>query len=356
MTAHPGAGAPSLPGPWSAILDEARRYPSPHNSQPIVVRVHDDRRAELFYDLDRGLPAENFGIPFAHVCAGVFLESLATVAAAHGWAVREDLRLAEMDFASPRRHHLLGTVELAPTPVTDAAREQMAAFRRRRTSRRPYDRRPVDPRATAEVAAIAAAAGQEFGRTAEQGLVDDLIRINQETLFDDLRDDAVHAEILTWIRTSKRQAAATRDGLSAETMLIPGPLLRIAMRHRWLWDLPVVGGLFRRVYLSTMRGVRELGWLTGPFDGPRDHVEAGRCFLRVWLAFTRHGVDLHPFGTVITNPRSHAAFVERTGIDESGGRMAWMLFRYGTGKPPPRAWRRGLDAMLLDRETTGVAS
>lgn len=360
MTAQPGATAapspPALPGPWSAILDEARRYPSPHNSQPITVRVHDDRRADLFYDLDRGLPAENFGIPFAHVCAGVFLEALATVAAAHGWAVREDLRLAEMDFSSDERQHRLGTVELRPTPVTDAAREQMAAFRRRRTSRRPYDRRPVTPAALEEVAAIAAAMGQEFGRTGEQHLVDDLIRINQETLFDDLRDDAVHAEILTWIRTSKRQAAATRDGLSAETMLIPGPLLAIAMRHRWLWDLPVVGGLFRRVYLATMRGVRELGWLTGPFEGPRDHVEAGRCFLRLWLAFTRHGVDLHPFGTVITNPRSHAAFVERTGIEESDGRMAWMLFRYGTGKPPPRAWRRSLDAMLLDRGTTAVGS
>ena len=43
MTAQ--LGAPDLPGPWSAILDEARRYPSPHNSQPITVRVHDDRRA-----------------------------------------------------------------------------------------------------------------------------------------------------------------------------------------------------------------------------------------------------------------------------------------------------------------------
>ena len=30
--------------------------------------------------------------------------------------------------------------------------------------------------------------------------------------------------------------------------------------------------------------------------------------------------------------------------------MAWMLFRYGTGKPPPRAWRRRLDAMLLNGE------
>ena len=40
-----------------------------------------------------------------------------------------------------------------------------------------------------------------------------------------------------------------------------------------------------------------------------DYIEAGRCFMRLWIAFTVHDVYLHPFGTVITNPRSHAAFV-----------------------------------------------
>ena len=254
-----------------------------------------------------------------------------------------------MDFSSPQRQHLLGGLELTPVPVTDAAREQMAAFRRRRTSRRPYDRRLVDRAVLEEVAAIAGGMGQRFGCTDEQVLVDDLIRINQETLFDDLRDDAVHEEILTWIRTSKRQAAATRDGLSAETMLMPGPLLRTAMRHRWLWDLPVVGAAFRRVYLvDDARGPRA-GLARPAPSRPRattSRPAAASCASGSPSPATAS--HLHPFGTVITNPRSHAAFIERTGIDESGGRMAWMLFRFGTGKPPPRAWRRTLDAMLID--------
>ena len=341
------ADPPSLPGPWAAVLEEVRHYPSPHNSQPITVRVLDARRADFFYDLDRGLPAENFGIPFGHVCAGVFLEALATVSAGHGFAVTESLRDDDLDFSSPDRRHLLGTLALTPTPVTAAARVQLEAFRRRRTSRRPYGRTVVDPAVTDEVTAIATGMGQRFGHSAEPGLVDDLVRINQETLFDDLRDDAVHAEILTWIRTSRRSARATGDGLSAETLGMPGPVLGFAMRHRGLWDAPVIGLLVRRVYLATMRGVREVGWLAGPFDGPRDYIEAGRCFLRLWLAFTRHGVHLHPFGTVITNPRSHAAFVDRAGIEESEGRMAWMLFRYGPSATPPRAERRELAAMLL---------
>lgn len=344
---------PSLPGPWRPILELARHYPSPHNSQPITVAVRDERTAQFCYDLDRGLPAENFGIPFGHVCAGVFLESLATVAAGHGFAVTEALRGDDLDFAAADRNHLLGTLTLTPIPITPAAREQLAAYRRRRTSRRPYQRTLVDPAVLTEVEAIATGMGQRFGHTADRALVDELIRINQQTLFDDLRNDAVHAEILAWIRTSRRAAAATRDGLSAETMLLPGPLLGFAMRHRGMWDLPVLGGLFRRAYLATMRGVRELGWLTGPFAGPLDYVQAGRCFMRIWLAFTRHDVYLHPFGTVITNPRSHAAFVTAAGVAEGDGRLAWMLFRYGHSAPPPPAFRRDLDAMLLHPDPAG---
>ncbi|MEG8036668.1 hypothetical protein QP157_15545 [Sphingomonas sp. LR61] len=59
-----------MASPWTGIIEDARHYPSPHNSQPIVVRVEDDRTATVFYDLRRGLPAESFGIPFGHVCAG----------------------------------------------------------------------------------------------------------------------------------------------------------------------------------------------------------------------------------------------------------------------------------------------
>jgi hypothetical protein len=99
--------------------------------------VLDECRAEFFYDLDLGLLAENFGIPFGHVCAGVFLEALSTVAAGHGFTVTETLRGDDLDFAAADRHQPLGTLALGPTEVTAAARDQLVAFRRRRTSRRP---------------------------------------------------------------------------------------------------------------------------------------------------------------------------------------------------------------------------
>ena len=161
------------------------------------------------------------------------------------------------------------------------------------------------------------------------------------------RNDDVYDEIMTWLRFSRREAARRADGLSAEAMLMPGPLLHFAMRHRGLWRAPVVGAAIRTMYLNTMRGVRQLGWLEGPFAGPRDHLEAGRTFMRVWLQLAAEHVHLHPFGTVITNPGSHRTFAEAVRADETEDRMAWMLFRFGYSKRPPVAHRRPAASMLV---------
>ncbi|MFD5599481.1 hypothetical protein ACFWHR_05435 [Leucobacter sp. NPDC058333] len=337
--------------PWPALVEDARRYPSPHNSQPIKLRPRDDRTATLYYDLDLGLPAESFGIPFAHVCAGVFLETFRVVARAAGFDVRETLDHAEMDFDGADRLHRFADVELRPIELTDAQRVEAGAaldrLRSRRTSRRPYLSRSVPGEVIGGVERICEAAGHTFRHTNDRDLVRKIVRVNQATLFDDLENDAVYAEIMEWLRFSKREALERSDGLSAEAMLMPGRILRYAMAHRGLWRAPVVGSAIRAIYLRTMRGVHELAWIEGPFDGPADYIEAGRTFMRTWLELHRQGVVLHPFGTVITNPRSHALFAEAAGAREGDGRMAWMLFRIGYSAYPPLAHRRSAASMLL---------
>ena len=338
-------------GTWAAIIADARRYPSPHNSQPIKLRPTGQRTASVFYDLDLGLPAESFGIPFGHVCAGVFLETLRVVAEAAGFALHEQLHLDEMDFDAEIRLHRFADVQLIP--IEQSADERVAAqaalerLRTRRTSRRPYTSRSVPADVYAAVERIAADAGQQLRHTADRKLVRRLVHVNQATLFDDLQNDAVYGEIMHWLRFSKQEAKQKADGLSAEAMLMPGPLLRFAMRHRGMWRLPVIGSIIRGIYLNTMRGVHELAWLEGPFAGPSDYIEAGRTFMRVWLELHRHGVVLHPFGTVITNPRSHAQFADAVQASEDDTRMAWMLFRLGYSAHPPLAHRRDASQMLL---------
>lgn len=336
------------PVPIIDILKEARFYPSPHNSQPMLVKVNEDETLDVYYDLKRGLPAEAFGAQFGYVCTGVFLKSLEIVARHYGYKTVEKLILTDMDFTSDDRHHLMGSVSFVPAEASDQSEAAYKNYLARKTSRIPYDNKLVDASAIAAATALAATYGQTLHVVDNKELVKKVIDINQRTLFMDLENDAVHAELMEWLRFSHREAETKADGLSAETMLINGSVLRFMIKHRGLWRLPIIGSLVKYIYLNTMRGVRQVGWISGPFATLDDYVQAGKCFMDVWVLLTGSDIRLHPYGTVITNQTSHKAFTELVGQAESDGEMAWILFRLGYSKLPPQSFRRDLSSMIIE--------
>jgi hypothetical protein len=329
---------------WDTILTYARRYPSGHNTQPIKLRV-DGSRAELFYDLDLGLPAEPFGIPFGSVCAGIFVEAVSIVAHALGCTVDEQLDFTPMDFTSRERLHPLGVLTLGPSasPIDDLNPELMLT---RNTSRLRYEPRQVPAAVIDEAREMAAAHGHLLAGSSDRRFVDDIVRINQRTLFYDLDEPLARAELQSYLRYSEREARTKADGLSARCLALPGPLLRVLMGHYWIWKVPVLSSMLRLVYMRSMRDVLQLVWVKGRFFDERDYTEAGRLMLRLWLLFTRHGLVLHPFGSVITNPRAHAELAALI-AEEEGADMIWMLFRLGYSAQPPVSHRRDVSEMLL---------
>lgn len=321
---------------WRQILPYAHRYPSPHNSQPIKVRIDGDT-LHLFYDTERGLPAEPYGIPFGSLCAGVFAEAVTIAAHALQFNVVEQLDYSPMEFGTSRRLHPLGslTLEAANGPVDDLDPRLMLE---RRTSRLPYDKRPVPEDVVREAAAEAARRGHVLVSIDDPSIVGKIITINQKTLFYDLENPAVRREIQGYLRYSEREAVRKADGLSARCLGVPGPLMRLVMGNYWVSQAPGLGHVVKSVYLRSMRGVTHMAWLKGPFADERDYTEAGRAFLRVWLIFTKHNVYLHPFGSVITNPRAHQELVSL--VDErEDGEMVWLLFRIGYSRRPPASHR-----------------
>jgi len=329
---------------WDRILMYARRYPSPHNSQPIRLRI-DGPRAELFYDLDRGLPAESYGAPFGSVCCGVFVEAVSIAAHGLGCEVFEELDFTPMDFDGRERLHSLGVLTLQPsaTPIEDLDPELMLT---RRTSRLRYEPRPAPAAVTEEAQRMAAAHGHVLGTSSERRLVDEIVAVNQRTLFYDLANPEVRAEIQSYLRYSEREARAKADGLSARCLSLPGPLLRVLMGNYWIWNVPVVSSALKAIYMRSMRGVSQVAWIKGPFADERGYTAAGRVMLRIWLLLTQHGLVLHPFGSVITNPRAHRELVATLG-EQEGSDMIWMLFRLGYSRAPPVSHRRELAELTL---------
>jgi hypothetical protein len=328
--------------PWTDLIELARWAPSPHNIQTWKVRLLSDRHAELLYDPARTLPATDPDGAFTKVGLGVFVETLAVAAAARGFRLEVEWDEFELD------HRAAGPRRAASLRLADGGADGLDAelIRRRRTSRLPFDGRPVDGELLRELERISGAFGHRFTASSDPSFVDWVLELNRDTLFYDLADEGARGEIGSWLRFSERRAAAERDGFSPRCLGFPGWLLFLFFRVPAVATLPGVNAAIRRRYFATTSGTRTIGWFQGPFGGHAESIEAGRLLARLWLTLTRHGVQLHPFGSIITNPRASARLHERIAVSD-GEAPLWLIVRLGYSAEPPRSHRLRTDELLV---------
>jgi hypothetical protein len=75
---------------WREILDDARWAPSPHNTQPWLVRLLSPEAAELYAPRERLLPVEDPEGRFETAAQGIFLEALDVAAGKLGLTVETE--------------------------------------------------------------------------------------------------------------------------------------------------------------------------------------------------------------------------------------------------------------------------
>jgi hypothetical protein len=322
---------------WADLVEDARRAPSPHNTQPWLVEVDDETRALLLCRAERLLPVEDPDGRFLTCGMGVFVDALRVAAAARG------LELADEFLAPDLSARAAGDIEvarltLASGPADGAGRE---ALLRRRTSRLPYDGRPAPGPSLADLAAVAARFGHIARFSTDPDVVAWVVDLNASTLFYDLAEDDRRAEIRHWTRTTEQEAALAADGFSPRCLGFPGALLRLFFDHHRV--IRPFEPLLKRVYLRQMRGTATVGWIAGPWATSEEWYRGGRMLLRFWLALTAHGLELQPFGSVITNPTAHARLDERLGNESE---EVWLLLRIGYSADPPRSARLPVERVL----------
>jgi hypothetical protein len=330
-------------GTWEALLDVARWAPSPHNIQPWRLRQRSDDEAELLCRPERLLPDTDPTGRFTMVGLGIFVETLAIAARAAGTELSVEYDGTRL---SPDTAEAIPFAQLRLVPP--AEREDLAPelIRARRTSRLPYDGRPVPDGVLGELGAVADSYGHRVAFSSDPDLVRWALELNRETLFFDLTDERARREVGAWLRFSGREAAERGDGFSPAALGFPGWLLRLFFHSRGVFDLPGLRTVVRRLYDRTMRGTRTVAWIQGPFDDPEHWVEAGRMLARLWLTLTKHGVQLHPFGSIITNEDANARLRRRVDHDPAAG-MLWLIMRLGYSAEPPRSHRLETRELLV---------
>jgi hypothetical protein len=328
---------------WAELVDDARWAPSPHNVQPWLVRPLAATEAELLCDPVRTLPDTDPAGRFVTVGLGVFVESLAIAAAARGLrleVVYEGTRVDPRASAPVPFAHLSLTARDVEEPLG------VALLRERRTSRTPYDGRPAADGVLERLRALAAPDGHTLRWSHDPALVAAVLALNEETLFFDMTDPVARREIGRWVRFSAAEAARRRDGFSPATLGFPGPLLKLFFRDQRLLAMPGARGGVRRLYRRTMRGTRTVAWLQGPFEHPHHWLAAGRLLQRLWLTMTAQGLQLHPFGSIVTNDEANAQAHELLELTPDAG-IFWLVLRLGYGAKPPRSHRLETERLLV---------
>jgi hypothetical protein len=323
---------------WRKIAAIAAQSPSTHNTQGWRVRVESERKATLFYDRERTLPAEDVSGDFNIINMGIFERGMEIAAAVHGHRLVWDLALDESE---QRGRHV---------PVAHLSLEQgrdertaslLAPFLFRQTSRIPYNGQRVDGHALGDLRAQAMERGHRFCYTQDPASVRWAMKLNSETIANDLQAPAVRQELRRWMRLTRAEAESKADGLWSACLNQNSVLAWYMTRAPQTLRLDFARRVLLDSYLSSQAGTPAVGWIAGDIRTRERQFEAGRFLLDFWVRLTAWGLYIMPYGSLYTNSQSNMEVGLRTG--DPG---FWLIFRMGYGPVPPKSFRLPVERLV----------
>jgi hypothetical protein len=293
-----------------ALVAEASLAPSVHNIQPTRWRAWEDRVA-VVADPARRLPV---GDPEGR-----------DVAVSHGCAV-EGFRLA----AAARNLNLAiatGGPEVAVLTRDGAGEpDDLSTFV---TTRRTYRGRFEKTGSARDACARIAGFCPDLVVVEDEARIADVATLYDEASLRWFRRADYRAELVSWMRLSRRHPGWARDGLNAEAMemsgleavgagfvLRPGvfeALDRIGAAGALVAEAPVV------------RTATAVALFHRSVDEPP--FETGRRFYRVWLSFTQAGLSASPMAVLADDPAASAILAAEFGLGPD--RRLITVFRLG---------------------------
>ena len=327
---------------WRELIDYARWCPTVHNLQPHKIKIISPSEAELYYDPARLLPVEDPECVFVTVAMGVFIETLSIAAATY----RKKILIIEV--IEPIQTNRTANTLFARLQLTDTIESEPLGrelIKKRRTSRLHYNGHPLDNETISKLKKEALLFNHEFFNSSEKGLVDYIIKLNQETLFEDISSEADRKELDHLFRYSEAKAREHKDGLWARCMCVPGAMLQSVFRHPGLWT-GFRQHILSAYYKKGFTGTATVCWFGGRFNNTSDWLNAGRMLARCWLITTQDDAYIHPFGSLITNVNAYKK-INAKFTQPSEGKKIWMIFRAGYSSEPTRSFRLDTDDIII---------
>ncbi|MBN8605363.1 MAG: hypothetical protein J0L81_00440 [Caulobacterales bacterium] len=312
-----------------ALIGAANRAPSVHNIQPTRFRVDDDRTITLLEDTSRRLFVGDPEGKDNQKSIGAAFEGLMLALAARG--LGSDME--KLNGVGDPRETI--RVRIASGGVGDA----LETFTHTRASYRGAFAKPIDAdhaalmkiaEACPDLRVIEGAAALQY-----------IGRVFDDASMEVLRVPDYRAELLSWMRLSRKHPRYERDGLNAAHMalsaveafgagVVLGPQAFPTLDSMGLAE-PLISES------GKVRSAAGVALFHRPADEPE--FETGRRFYRVWLEIDRAGLALCPMSVLADVPRVAAQLLREHNV--GAGRKLVTVFRIGRRPPnwrqPPRA-------------------
>ncbi len=328
---------------WTKLVDYARWCPSVHNLQPHKIKFISDTEAELYYDPARLLPVGDPNSIFSTIAMGIFVEHL-SIAAAPYQAKVEIAKVFNPITTNAKVPTLFAKLKLTPTLEKEELDRELIT--KRRTSRLHYDGNPLKQDTLDKMKKQSDHFEHEFFSSCDKELVDFVIELNQQTLFEDLESKADRDELYKLFRYTKEEANMKKDGLWAKCMGFSGSLLKSVLLHHERWTKGLRKKLLSSHYKDSFKGTTTICWIGGKFNDTNDWLHAGKMLARNWLLLTKEGAYLHPFGSLITNTGAYKKINEKF-TQPTKGKNIWMIFRAGYSDEPTRSYRLSTEEIII---------
>lgn len=329
---------------WKNLVEYARWCPTVHNLQPHKLRIISNTEAELYYDPSRLLPVGDPNAIFTTIAMGIFLEHLSIVANSYG--ARVDIsQLYEPITTDSKTTTLFAKLKLSLSEEKETIDKEFIL--RRRTSRLHYDGIPLKNTTSQKLAREAEKFSHSFSTSTDQELIDFIISLNQQTLFEDLESKADRDELNHLFRYTQEEAEKHKDGLWAKCMGFPGSLMKSVFVHHERWEKGIRKKLLGKYYKTSFKGTTTMCWFAGAFGDTKDWLHAGRMLARNWLLLTMDGAYIQPFGSLITNMKAYEKIKNKL-PKPIAGRDIWMIFRAGYSPEPVRSYRLSTEEIIIE--------
>ncbi len=323
---------------WTKIFYYASLAPSGHNTQPWLVILNDNNEFEITVREEAILPAVDPVRRETYLSLGAFLENLMIASGFYGYELNYDVvasNTMELNAIKGRFYK------------SDSKTALLELITKRRTIREPFLNKPLKVEAVDECLSVYPNCTYYPSSEHKAAFIS---RLTYEANVAQVNREEAQRELAKWIHWSNKEADKYKCGLTPACLGITG-IPAFVVKNTYT-EKSVMSSGFKK---QTLKIVREQtnkngGWvvITSDSDSPKDLIQTGRQFQKLFLKFTEKEIAVHPMTQILEEEPYKK---EIAGLLRINNPVQFILRVGYLGKnfPEPVSLRRSVDSFLVNK-------